>query len=68
VIRVATPDDLPAVTALVAEFYEIDDHEFDADRVRRSRRVPDELYVRYRGRGVGGELVRAVLHDCRRRA
>jgi len=31
--RLATPDDLEPVTALVAEFCEIDGHEFDADRV-----------------------------------
>ena len=37
-IRLATPDDFEPVTALVAEFCEIDGHEFDADRVEGALR------------------------------
>ena len=105
-IRLATSDDLDAVTALVAEFCEVDDHEFDADRVQRALRpllagdtygvvwlvvdgdapagyavvtwgyaiesggrdaLLDEIYVRDRARGVGGELLHRILDDCRRR-
>lgn len=105
-IRLATSDDLDAVTALVAEFCEVDDHEFDADRVQRALRpllagdafgvvwlvvganapvgyavvtwgyaiesggrdaLLDEIYVRDRGRGAGGELLETMLADCRRR-
>jgi GNAT superfamily N-acetyltransferase len=38
VIRPATPGDLDAVTALVAEFCEVDAHEFDIERVQRALR------------------------------
>jgi GNAT superfamily N-acetyltransferase len=104
--RLATPDDVESVTALVAEFCEIDDHEFDADRVQRALRpllagdafgvvwlvvdgnapvgyavvtwgyaiesggrdaLLDEIYVRDRERGAGGELLETLLADCRRR-
>ena len=37
-IRPATPGDLDAVTALVAEFCEVDSHEFDIERVQRALR------------------------------
>ena len=46
VIRLATPDDLSAVTALVAEFCDVDAHEFDVDRVERALRslLADDSY------------------------
>jgi GNAT superfamily N-acetyltransferase len=106
VIRPATPGDLGAVTALVAEFCEVDAHEFDAERVQRALRplladdthgvvwlleddgaatgyavvtwgyaiesggrdaLLDEIYVRDRSRGLGGDLLETILADCRRR-
>lgn len=46
VIRLATSDDIDAVTELVAEFCAVDDHEFDHDRVQRALRplLADDTY------------------------
>ena len=106
VIRLAKPDDLDAVTALVAEFCAVDNHEFDVERVRRALApllagdtfgvvwlvvdtgraagyavvtwgyaiesggrdaLLDEIYVRDREHGLGGELLETILDDCGRR-
>jgi len=109
VVRPATPDDLPVLLELVAEYCVADDHVFDEQTVRAGLEplliddtygviwvidpdplhrsadgyvvvtwgwsieiggldvVLDEFYIRSRKQGKGGDALRVVEAECRRR-